>query len=89
MLSGMDARLRHRLPLAGAAVYVWHCDAAGVYSGFQGQLGGLDTRGYRVILAPPPHGVIAMAREKIQSYVKRKILGGEFAQNLVLIGTKS
>lgn len=32
-------------PVAGAAVDIWHCDAAGVYSGFQGQLGGLDTRG--------------------------------------------
>lgn len=32
-------------PLANAAVDVWHCDAAGVYSGFQGQLGGLNTTG--------------------------------------------
>jgi protocatechuate 3,4-dioxygenase beta subunit len=32
-------------PLGNAAVDIWHCDAAGVYSGFQGQLGGLDTRG--------------------------------------------
>jgi protocatechuate 3,4-dioxygenase beta subunit len=32
-------------PLANAAVDIWHCDAAGVYSGYQGQLGGLDTRG--------------------------------------------
>jgi len=31
-------------PLANAAVDIWHCDAAGVYSGFTGQLGGLDTR---------------------------------------------
>jgi protocatechuate 3,4-dioxygenase beta subunit len=32
-------------PLAGVAVDVWHCDAAGVYSGYPGQLGGKDTTG--------------------------------------------
>jgi protocatechuate 3,4-dioxygenase beta subunit len=32
-------------PIANAAVDIWHCDAAGVYSGYAGQLGGLDTRG--------------------------------------------
>lgn len=32
-------------PLAGVVVDVWHCDAAGVYSGYTGQLGGVDTRG--------------------------------------------
>lgn len=32
-------------PLANAAVDVWHCDAGGIYSGYQNQLGGLDTRG--------------------------------------------
>lgn len=32
-------------PLKDVAVDVWHCDAAGVYSGFPGQLGGLDTTG--------------------------------------------
>jgi len=32
-------------PLKDVAVDLWHCDAAGVYSGFQGQLGGLDTTG--------------------------------------------
>jgi protocatechuate 3,4-dioxygenase beta subunit len=32
-------------PLKDLAVDVWHCDAAGVYSGFAGQLGGLDTTG--------------------------------------------
>ena len=49
---------------------------------------GLDTRGYRVILAPPPRGPLAAGREGIQRYVKTKILGVEFAQNLLLIGTK-
>jgi len=32
-------------PLAGVAVDVWQCDAAGVYSGFAGQLGGMNTTG--------------------------------------------
>lgn len=32
-------------PLKDLAVDVWQCDAAGVYSGFPGQLGGLDTTG--------------------------------------------
>jgi protocatechuate 3,4-dioxygenase beta subunit len=32
-------------PLKDLAVDVWHCDVAGVYSGFPGQLGNLDTSG--------------------------------------------
>ena len=32
-------------PLKDVAVDLWHCDAAGVYSGFPNQLGGLDTTG--------------------------------------------
>jgi len=32
-------------PLKKLAVDLWHCDANGVYSGFPGQLGGLDTTG--------------------------------------------
>jgi protocatechuate 3,4-dioxygenase beta subunit len=30
--------------LSEVAVDVWHCDAAGIYSGYPGQLGGVDTR---------------------------------------------
>lgn len=33
------------VPLKDVAVDLWHCDADGVYSGFAGQLGGLDTTG--------------------------------------------
>lgn len=36
-------------PIAGAVVDVWHCDAAGIYSGFPGQLGGLDTTGEKFL----------------------------------------
>lgn len=32
-------------PLRDVAVDLWHCDADGVYSGFPGQLGGVDTTG--------------------------------------------
>ncbi|HVU00318.1 MAG TPA: intradiol ring-cleavage dioxygenase [Polyangiaceae bacterium] len=42
-------RARDCSPVADAAVDVWHCDAAGVYSGFPGQLGGLDTTGERAL----------------------------------------
>lgn len=31
--------------LQGARVDIWHCDADGLYSGYTGQLGGLDTTG--------------------------------------------
>jgi len=33
-------------PLKDVAVDLWHCDAEGVYSGFPGQLGDLDTTGH-------------------------------------------
>jgi protocatechuate 3,4-dioxygenase beta subunit len=36
-------------PIQAAVVDVWHCDAAGVYSGYPGQLGGKDTRGERFL----------------------------------------
>jgi protocatechuate 3,4-dioxygenase beta subunit len=36
-------------PLEGAAVDVWQCDAGGIYSGFPGQLGGLDTTGQKFL----------------------------------------
>lgn len=36
-------------PIDGVAVDVWQCDAAGVYSGYPGQLGGLDTSGEKFL----------------------------------------
>lgn len=33
------------VPIANAAVDIWHCDAAGIYSGYAGQLGGQNTTG--------------------------------------------
>ena len=35
--------------LPDVAVDIWQCDAAGVYAGFPGQLGGLDTTGQRFL----------------------------------------
>lgn len=32
-------------PLGGVAVDIWHCDADGRYSGYPGQLGGVETSG--------------------------------------------
>ncbi len=32
-------------PIRDVAVDIWHCDAGGLYSGFPGQLGGIDTTG--------------------------------------------
>jgi protocatechuate 3,4-dioxygenase beta subunit len=34
-------------PIADVTVDVWQCDAVGVYSGFTGQLGGVDTTGMK------------------------------------------
>jgi protocatechuate 3,4-dioxygenase beta subunit len=36
-------------PVANAMVDVWHCDAAGVYSGYARQPGGVDARGERFL----------------------------------------
>jgi protocatechuate 3,4-dioxygenase beta subunit len=35
--------------LSDVAVDIWQCDAAGVYAGFPGQLGGVDTTGQRFL----------------------------------------
>jgi protocatechuate 3,4-dioxygenase beta subunit len=37
------------MPLANAVVDVWQCDVEGVYAGFPGQLGGLDTTGQKFL----------------------------------------
>jgi protocatechuate 3,4-dioxygenase beta subunit len=36
-------------PMANAVVDVWQCDVEGVYAGFPGQLGGLDTTGLKFL----------------------------------------
>lgn len=50
--SGTPLRLELRVvsatscaALTGVAVDVWHCDAAGLYSGYRGQLGGVNSSG--------------------------------------------
>lgn len=48
---GLPTRVRLQIvdercePLPGARVDIWHCDAAGLYSGYPRQLGNVDTRG--------------------------------------------
>ena len=32
-------------PISGAAIYIWHCDKDGVYSGYSGQTGGVNATG--------------------------------------------
>lgn len=51
-------------PLKDLAVDLWHCDAEGVYSGFSGQLGGVDTTGQtflRGTQVTDPEGVAEFA----------------------------
>jgi protocatechuate 3,4-dioxygenase beta subunit len=48
-------------PLPGARVDIWHCDAAGQYSGYPNQTGGVDTSGetfMRGTLFANNHGVV-------------------------------
>lgn len=51
-LAGLPLQLNLRVlrvagcvPISGAIVDIWHCDAAGIYSGFTGQLGGVTSVG--------------------------------------------
>jgi protocatechuate 3,4-dioxygenase beta subunit len=36
-------------PIPDVPLDIWHCDAGGVYSGYPGQLGGLDTTGEKFL----------------------------------------
>lgn len=49
-------------PIEGARVDVWHCDADGVYSGYDGQLGGLDTTGETFLRGTRMNGRDGIAR---------------------------
>lgn len=49
-------------PLEGALVDLWHADAAGVYSGYPGQLGGLDTSGQTFLRGIQATGADGIAR---------------------------
>ncbi|HEX7077625.1 MAG TPA: methyltransferase domain-containing protein [Candidatus Eisenbacteria bacterium] len=49
---------------------------------------GMAVEGYRVLLAPERPGGVVAARTAITSYVKRKILGCDFANNIALVARK-
>lgn len=49
-------------PLEGAFVDLWHADAAGVYSGYPGQLDGLDTSGLTFLRGIQATGADGIAR---------------------------
>ncbi len=49
-------------PLEGVLVDLWHADAAGVYSGYPGQLGGLDTSGQTFLRGIQATGADGIAR---------------------------
>ncbi len=49
-------------PIAGLAVEIWHCDAAGLYSGFPKQLGGVDTSGQTFLRGAQITGTDGLAR---------------------------
>jgi protocatechuate 3,4-dioxygenase beta subunit len=66
-LPGFPLRLNLRVvrvagctPVAGAIADIWHCDAAGLYSGYTGQLGNISTVGqnfYRGVQTTDANGL--------------------------------
>jgi len=49
---------------------------------------GLDTAGYRIVLGDRNPGPLVAARNAITAYVKRRILGCDYANNIALIARK-
>jgi hypothetical protein len=49
---------------------------------------GLETAGYRVVLGAERAGAVRAAKEAVTRYVKRKILGCDFAQNIAVVARK-
>lgn len=49
---------------------------------------GLDVEGYRVVLGPRAPGPVGVARARVVAYVKRKILGCDFANNIAIVARK-
>jgi hypothetical protein len=52
------------------------------------QVEGFQVHGYRVVLGPEREGPIGAVRSAIVRYVKRKVLGCDFANNISLIAWK-
>jgi len=49
---------------------------------------GLETLGYRVMAEEPGAGVVTRIKTRITSYVKRKIIGADFANNITIIARR-
>lgn len=49
---------------------------------------GMEVAGYRVVIDPPRSAPLAAVRSSIVAYVKRKILGCDFANNIALVARK-
>ena len=50
---------------------------------------GMDAAGYRVVLGDRSPGPIVVARNAITAYVKRRILGCDYANNIAFVGRKT
>jgi len=50
---------------------------------------GMEVEGYRVVLGPQNPGPIVALRSAIVAYVKRRILGCDYANNIAIIARKS
>jgi len=50
---------------------------------------GLDATGYRIVLGEKNPGPLVAARNAITAYVKRRILGCDYANNIAMIARKS
>jgi hypothetical protein len=49
---------------------------------------GLEARGYRVMAQEPGAGAVARLKSGITSYVKRQIIGADFANNIAIVARR-
>jgi hypothetical protein len=49
---------------------------------------GFEVAGYRVVFAAPGQNPIVAARTAVTSYVKKKVLGCDYANNIALVARK-
>lgn len=50
---------------------------------------GLEVRGYRVLVGPRSTGLVKRVKQRITAYVKRNILGCDYASNIAIIARRS
>jgi len=53
------------------------------------QCEGMETTGYRIVLGDRFQSPVVLARNAIVAYVKRKVLGADYANNIALVARKS